>query len=98
MAEAAAQEFDRVFRDRQDPAEIETFEIASASGIFLLPQVLTASGLTSSNSEARRLIQQGAVEVDDERVLDVNQALKPEPDRKYKVRVGKRRFKKIGYK
>jgi tyrosyl-tRNA synthetase len=98
VAEAAAQEFDRVFRDRQDPAEIETFEIPSASGIFLLPQVLTASGLTSSNSEARRLIQQGAVEVDDERVLDVNQALKPEPDRKYKVRVGKRRFKKIGYK
>lgn len=93
-AEAAVKEFDRVFRDRQDPEEIETAVIPSAPGIiFLLPQVLTASGMTSSNSEARRLIRQGAVEVDGDRITDVDRELAP--DREYRIRVGKRRFKKI---
>ncbi|MFQ5532272.1 MAG: tyrosine--tRNA ligase [Candidatus Methylomirabilales bacterium] len=94
-AEAAAQEFDRIFRDRQDPEEIETVEIPSASGIFLLPQVLTVSGMTSSNSEARRLIRQGAVEVDGKRVAEVDYELAT--DREYLIRVGKRRFKKVNF-
>ena len=96
-AEAAAQEFDRVFRDRKDPEEIETFKIPSAKGIFLLPQVLTATGLTSSNSEARRLIREGAVTVDGTRVTDVDHRLAPERVEPYIVRAGKRRFKKIAY-
>ncbi|MFQ5918159.1 MAG: tyrosine--tRNA ligase [Candidatus Binatia bacterium] len=94
-AEAAAQEFDRIFRDRQDPEEIETVEIPSASRIFLLPQVLTVSGMTSSNSEARRLIRQGAVEVDGKRVAEVDYELAT--DREYLIRVGKRRFKKVNF-
>lgn len=94
-AEKAAAEFDRVFRDREEPEEIETVEIPSASGIFLLPQVLTATGLTSSNSEARRLIRQGAVEVDGETVG--NEHLELRPGTQYKVRVGKRRFKNIRF-
>lgn len=92
-AEAAAREFDRIFRDRQLPEEIETAEISSAAGVYLLPQVLTAAGLATSNSEARRLIRQGAVEVDGERVSEVDRELSP--DKEYLVRVGKRRFKKI---
>ncbi|MFQ5847546.1 MAG: tyrosine--tRNA ligase [Candidatus Methylomirabilales bacterium] len=94
-AGVAAQEFDRVFRDHQLPEEIETVEIPSASGIFLLPQVLTASGLTTSNSEARRLIRQGAVEVDGDRISDENQELPT--NREYLIRVGKRRFKKVAF-
>ncbi len=92
-AEAAAQEFDRIFRDKGRPDQIETAEIPCASGILLLPQVLTATGLASSNSEARRLIRQGAVEVDGERVTKVDHELST--DREHEVRVGKRRFRKI---
>lgn len=94
-AEAAAREFDRIFRDRQLPEEIETAEISSATGVYLLPQVLTATGLAASNSEARRLIRQGAVEVDGERVSEVDRELSP--GKEYLVRVGKRRFKKIAF-
>jgi tyrosyl-tRNA synthetase len=94
-AENAAAEFDRIFRDKGLPDQIETAKIPSASGIFLLPEILTATGLTSSNSEARRLIRQGAVEVDGERVSEVDHELSA--DREYLIRVGKRRFKKVGF-
>ena len=99
-AEAAAKEFDRVHRDRQEPTEIETTVITPPTGsIYLLPQlpqVLTASGMATSNSEARRLIRQGAVEVDGKRVTDVDHELAT--DREYLIRVGKRRFRKIRFK
>lgn len=92
-AAAAAQEFDRIFRDRLLPEEIEHVRIPATDQPLLLYVVLPRAGLASSNSEARRLIRQGAVEVNGERVLDPNQALAA--DQEYLVRVGKRRFKKI---
>jgi tyrosyl-tRNA synthetase len=51
------------------------------------------SGLVPSNSEARRQIQQGAVEVDGTRVVDPNEPL--QAGREYLIRVGKRRFKRV---
>ncbi len=102
-AEGAAAAFDRVFRDRRDPEDVEVAELqiellrgtSGGSIIPSLPIVLTASGLTSSNSEARRLIRQGAVEVDGKRVTDVDYQLAP--DREPLIRVGKRRFKKVRF-
>jgi tyrosyl-tRNA synthetase len=101
-AEEAAREFDRVFRDKGLPDELEVAEIplerlggyrVGIEILVSLPVLLTASGLTSSNSEARRLIRQGAVEVDGERVTDVEYGLSAA--REPKIRVGKRRFKKV---
>jgi tyrosyl-tRNA synthetase len=51
-----------------------------------------AAGLVTSNSEGRRLIQQGAVDVDGERVSDVNA---PVALGEHLVRVGKRAFKRV---
>ncbi|MFQ5881635.1 MAG: tyrosine--tRNA ligase [Candidatus Methylomirabilales bacterium] len=101
-AERAAAEFDRVFREKALPEEVETAEVpverplgfVTESGV-LLPLVLTKAGLTPSNSEARRLIRQGAVEVDGKRVTDVDYELAT--DREYMIRVGKRRFRKISF-
>jgi tyrosyl-tRNA synthetase len=56
-------------------------------------KVLVMSGLLPSNSEARRQVQQGAVEVDGARVTDPNQPL--QAGREYLIRVGKRRFKRV---
>lgn len=99
-AEEAQAEFDRVFREKGLPEEIETasverpFGFGAGSSIWL-PLVLTQAGLTSSHSEARRLIQQGAVEVDGRRVTDVSYELMT--DREYLIRVGKRKFKRIRF-
>ena len=95
-AEDVAQEFDRVFRDRQLPEEIELARISTTDQHVLLYLILAEAGLTTSNSEARRLIRQGAVEVDGERVVDETRELAT--NREYLVRVGKRRFRKIRFK
>jgi tyrosyl-tRNA synthetase len=92
-AAGAAAAFDRVFRDKQVPEDIETVRITATDQHLLLPIVLTEAGLTPSNSEARRLIRQGAVEVDGKRVTDVDHELGT--DREHLIRVGKRRFKKV---
>ncbi len=49
-------------------------------------------GLVASNSEARRLIMQGGVRIDDEVVADADAELSPEKLRGAVLRVGKRKF------
>jgi tyrosyl-tRNA synthetase len=55
--------------------------------------VIKEAGLVPSNSEGRRMIQQGAVEVDGMRVTDINHPLPT--GRQYLIRVGKRRFVRV---
>jgi tyrosyl-tRNA synthetase len=93
QGEAAAAEaeahFARVFQHRQKP---EKPEERSTSATRLV-KVLVELGYVVSSSEARRMIQQGAVEVDDRRISDVNEELTPGGS--YRIRVGKRRFGKV---
>lgn len=70
QALASSAEFKRVF-SKQMPSDIPVLVIPPAetsSGRVSLVGLLTRAGLAASNSEARRLIQQGAVEVDDARM------------------------------
>ena len=76
--EAARAEFERVFQQREQPTDVPDFVITEATEGFLkfedeavmvdLPKFLVAAGLAPSRSEARRLISQGATEVDGVRV------------------------------
>lgn len=92
--------FVRVVQERQEPETIEDFEMVvhdppqgEAVPPTALWKVLKNAGLVSSNSEARRLIQQGAVEVDGARVVNLDYALAC--GHEYRIRVGKRRFKRV---
>jgi tyrosyl-tRNA synthetase len=89
VAEAAAH-FARVHQERGIPDNIEECDVAAPGGRAPLPSALRQAGLVSSNTEARRLIEQGAVEVDGRRVTSVDEELPA--GRTYLVRVGKRRF------
>jgi tyrosyl-tRNA synthetase len=60
---------------------------------YFLPHIMVASGTAASTSEARRLINQGAVKVDGEKVTDVNKELSP--GESHLLQVGRRRFKKV---
>jgi tyrosyl-tRNA synthetase len=62
-------------------------------GKIWCPKLLVAAGLAGSNSEARRLIEQGAVTVDGEKLLDSNEELAVRSGMILKV--GKRRFARI---
>ena len=98
-AEAARDRFVRIFQQRQQPDAVDVVEVdaasvgAGAAGRDApLLRVLTAAGLVASSSEARRLIQQGAVDVDGERAADVNARVALG---EHLVRVGKRAFKRV---
>ena len=86
------EEFDRIFVQKDIPDEIEEYHIAKNKGIPIM-QLLTEKGLTSSKSEARRLIEQGAVSINSDRVTDINHTLIiQEP---IIIKVGKRKFLKV---
>lgn len=59
--------FDQVFRHSGVPDEIDEFTLDAEADQWI-PGVLTAAGLTSSNGEARRLIAQGAVKLEGEKI------------------------------
>jgi len=88
----AREEFERVFSNRNSlPADIPAYTISDEKR--WLPHVLTASGMTKSNSDAVRLIKEKAVEIDGVKVLHSDMELKPGQEQILKV--GKRRFIKI---
>lgn len=84
-------EFARVFSKHELPREIPNVEISASR--MNLAAMLVKAGLASSNSEARRLIQQGAVEIAGQKVTD------PKADSDIVdgtiVRCGKRGFARI---
>jgi tyrosyl-tRNA synthetase len=93
-AAAAAGRFARVHQHRAAPADVEVCTVAAPAAGVPLPAVLKAAGLVPSSSEGRRMVRAGAVEVDGERVLDLDRRLVPRPE-PYLVQVGKRRFRRV---
>jgi tyrosyl-tRNA synthetase len=92
-AKAATDEFDRVFRNKEKPAEIREFCLSATDPKDLwLPRVMTASSLTASNSEAIRAIADGGVKVDGNVVRDKNTNLTPG---KHLIQKGKIHFVKV---
>ena len=86
--EKESAEFARVFSKHELPSDIPDVEIFSSS--MNLTALLVKAGLASSNSEARRLIQQGAVEIAGQKVTDPK--AKPDIADGTIVRCGKRGF------
>jgi tyrosyl-tRNA synthetase len=72
------------------PEDIPTFTLTAPSGIV---DVLVASGLAPSKSEARRLIDGGGVRVDGERVEGYTLTLNPGANAV--VQVGRRKFVRV---
>ena len=87
-AEYAQGEFVRVFQKRDMPTEIPVYDYKEEDKNVYLPQFLTTTRLTTSNSEARRSIQQGAVKVNGEKYQEENLLLEQEMI----LQVGKRKF------
>ena len=89
----AEEEFNRVFSQKEVPTDIETYELKE-DDIWIV-KLLTDTGLTASNGEARRMIKQGAVSIDSEKVTDENLKYSFKGERV--IKVGKRKFIKIIY-
>ncbi len=91
-AEAAEAEFDRIFIRKDLPDDVPTIALGADGPVGIL-RILTETGFTTSNSEARRLIDQGGVTVDGNRVTDSSIQFDLSPG--ITVRVGKRKFARI---
>jgi tyrosyl-tRNA synthetase len=91
-AEQAAREFENVFKDKNLPTDIPTVKTWSGEPRWI-GKVLADSKVCPSTSDAKRMIKQGAVSVDGEKVTDENLALNG--GREYLIKVGKKRFLKI---
>jgi tyrosyl-tRNA synthetase len=89
-AEAAEGHFRTVFQQRELPPEMPEIRLGEPTGLV---DLLTREGLAPTKSEARRLVQQGGVKLDGERVDDIGLVLQPGGERV--LQVGKRKFLKI---
>ena len=92
-ARHAEAEFEARFRQGAMPEDMPEVTLAAAGQAMAIAQVLKASGLTASTSEALRMIEQGGVRIDGERVAD--KALRLDPGRTLILQVGKRKFARV---
>jgi tyrosyl-tRNA synthetase len=93
--EAARQEFNRIFSQKEIPADIEVRQMERGSGPVRLIKLLSSLGLAPSVSEAQRLIESGAVHINNERVSDIKAELDLSQPVDATFKVGKRRFLRL---
>ncbi|MCX5801971.1 MAG: tyrosine--tRNA ligase [Proteobacteria bacterium] len=94
-AEAAHGAFERLFREKEIPDNIEIVEIKKEELDKWLPKLLMNIGLVSSTTEGKRMIAQGGVSINSSKVITEETPLN---DKEFVIKVGKRRFKKIAIK
>jgi tyrosyl-tRNA synthetase len=92
-AGTAEERFNALFQRHEVPDDIAEYPLPAEDPVKL-PALMNAAGLVSSNSEGRRMLQQGAVKIEGEKVTDEEL---PRPALAGKVlQVGKRRFARLG--
>lgn len=95
-AYAAEEEFKRIFQQKDLPDELPDFQMSEdmlENGAVWLPKLIVLAKMVGSTSEARRLIQQGGVKVDGEKIDDPNCNISPVSN--MIIQVGKRKFTRI---
>ena len=86
----AEEHFRTVFQQRELPADMPEVRLAQPVS---LADLLTNAGLAPSKSEARRLVQQGGIKLDGQKVDDFNQIVTAEQE--HVLQVGRRKFVKL---
>ena len=82
--------FESQFAKKKVPDNVPEASMAAEEGELWIVKALTQAGLTASNGEAMRMVKQGALSVDGEKVADKDFKLKPGGP--YLIKLGKRKF------
>ncbi len=93
IAKQASDEFDRMFRDKGLPDEVKEFIINSDNNQVNIVDLMVKTSLVPSKKEARRLIEQGAVSIDDEKINNSNSIINIDQPRL--IKCGKKKFLKV---
>ena len=88
-ADKAAAEFTTVFKEKGTPADVQTVKVKKGTPLI---DVLVAQKMIASKSEARRLIEQDGIKLNDKNISDVNA-----PVEEGIVKIGKRKFLRISF-
>jgi tyrosyl-tRNA synthetase len=96
-ADRAADEFIRRFRERQSPANIETMPVKPATTRIKLVDLLVEVDLAPSKAEGRRLITQGGVKLNGERISEVGFEIDTSGIKEIQLQVGKLKFLKVEF-
>ena len=92
-AEKAAEEFERVFKNKELPTEIE--EIAVKPAKTLLVDLLVDKNIFSSRGEAKRVIRQGGVYLDGQRIEDIQLNIDMKKQSESILKIGKKKFYRL---
>ena len=88
-ADRQAEEFDRAFKDKGFPQDIKLTEVKiNSDSVSIVEALADHAKLLGSRGEAKRKIQEGAVEIDGARIVNIDFELKS--GQEYKIRVGKK--------
>nr|WP_242822967.1 tyrosine--tRNA ligase [Syntrophobotulus glycolicus] len=96
QADEAKEEFIKMFQRKEAPDEMPEISIAQIgleSGVTDMVSILVSAGLVPSRGEARRLIEQGGVRINDEKVSQAQSSPRINPGDV--IKVGKRKFVKM---
>jgi tyrosyl-tRNA synthetase len=104
-AEQAEAHFDRLFREHAAPDHVPELKLpvtderlrVAERGAAWLPGLLVAARVASSNGEAGRLIEQGAISIDGARATDRNASIPVEAGGTCLVQRGKRQFVRVHF-
>jgi tyrosyl-tRNA synthetase len=92
-AEEAHDNFDKVFRNKEIPDDIDVLKIERKEIEKWMPKLLVNLGMVSSTTEGKRMIAQGGVSVNGKKMTNEHTPIENVDE--FIVKVGKRKFKKI---
>ena len=92
-AENALKDFEARFKQGAIPEDIQTVELSTENGHYAIANLLKDAGLTASTSEAIRMIKQGALKIDGEKISDTKLQIPVNTEQVYQL--GKRKFARV---
>ena len=90
-ADAARQHFEQTIINKQVPDDAPTFTVNAGEEIRLL-DIIAETGFSPSNGETKRMVKQGGISLNDEKIQDMNFVFTLEKDEEAILKVGKRNY------
>lgn len=94
QAKSARQHFEQTVVNKEIPDDAPEIKFEPGSSVRLL-DIISDANMTQSNGQTKRLIKQGGVSIDDEKVSDINLELTFNDGDQYTLKVGKRKYAKL---
>lgn len=93
-AVAAREHFEQTVINKDVPDDAPEFDYPAGSSVRLM-DIISDAGLTQSNGETKRMMKQGGVSLNDEKINDPNAEVVFKKGSQYELKVGKRNFARL---